>query len=300
MSLRAAFRVRPVYLLVVERVLANLSLEEIEEIGRGIDKLVQQRDAIVAQLYRTMLFLASLMILIFLIEINLVAIPSTVWGVQLTLENSPPTIQEDRVNNQDIFIFGFLLIGNIIALLFSGAMVKGFMLEFLLKAYCWLKAEGPCRYVGGLTCRFYAFVFELISEQECVGVSTLITRIAKIVHIIMVVVLPLTFIFLYCSVLLVALVKFWSGPPTSAKLLGASLEVWYFWSLVFFNTLTLSVYAFAFFPCLVPAMPRQRLQQLVEQRATQLWELAGKPAGKYKKIDQVAERQIKLSLHLQE
>jgi hypothetical protein len=275
-------------------------LEDIEDIGKSIDKIVKQRDAIISQIYRTMFFLASLMILIFLIEINLVAIPSTVWGVRLTVDNPSSASQQDLVNNQDIFIFGFLLIGNIIALLFSSAMVQGFMLEFLLKAYCRLKSDGPCRYVAGATYQFYAFVFGLISEQGRVGVPPLITRISSVIHWVTVVVIPLTFILAYCSVLLLALVRFWTETPTGIKLLGIEVELWYFGILVFFNALTLSFYAFAFFPCLVPMISQQSLQDLIDQRTNSLWESAGKPTGKYKEISQVAERQVKLGLHLQD
>jgi hypothetical protein len=296
-----AFRVRPVYLLVVERVLSNISLEEIEEIGKGIDKIVKKRDDIVSQLYRTMFFLASTLILIFLIEINLVAIPSTVWGVRITIDNPPSATEpQQEVNNQDMFIFGFLLIGNVVALLFSSAMVKAFILEFVLKTYCWLKFDGPSRYISELTYRFYVFVFGLISEQDRAGVPKLITRISGGIHWVTVLVLPLTFIFVYCLVLLRALIRFWTEDPTGIKLLGANVELWYFSILVFFNVLTLSFYVFAFFPCPVSVVSQQHLQALINQRANDLWERAGKPTGKYKEIERIAERQVKLGLHVHE
>src|SRR6516164_8805622 len=68
-------RIRPVYLIVIERVLSFMTFDDVEQIGKNLDKIIKQRDDIVSQIYRTMLFLASLLILVFLIEINVVEIP---------------------------------------------------------------------------------------------------------------------------------------------------------------------------------------------------------------------------------
>src|ERR1700686_4153975 len=115
------FIIRPVYLLVLEKVLSFISLSEIEEIGKNIDRIMKHRDGIVSQIYKTIFFLVTLLILVFLIEANLIAIPSTVWGVKLTFDapGASSPAQQDVVNNRDMFIFGFLLVGNIVALLFS-------------------------------------------------------------------------------------------------------------------------------------------------------------------------------------
>jgi hypothetical protein len=279
------FRIKPAYLLVTERALSYISFKEMEEIGKNIDKITKQRDDIVSQIYRSMLFLASLLILIFLIEINLVTIPSTVWGVQLTT---------DKVNNQDMFIFGFLLIGNIIALLFSSAMVKMFMLEYILKTYCTLSADGVGRYVSGMTTRFYVFVFGLVAEQNAIGVPAVILKTCRLIHWITVVILPVMFIVLYCSVFIRALLKFWTELPSGTYIFGQTVELWYFILLLFFNALTLSFYAFAFFPCPVSTPSPERLEKLTEARASELWEKAERPKGKLVEIEILAERQMKL------
>ena len=197
-----------------------------------------------------------------------------------------------------MFIFGFLLVGNIVALLFSSAMVKMFMLEFVLKTYCWLSSDGPGRYISGVTYRFYVFVFGLIAEQRGAGIPRPITLASSAIHLITVVVLPMTFILVYCTVLMDALVRFWTEKPTGATLLGANVELWYFAILVFFNILTLSFYAFAFFPCPVPAIPAERLRELVAERFNELWELAGRPEGRDQEIRDIAGRQIKLRYHV--
>jgi hypothetical protein len=227
--------------------------------------------------------------------------PKFLGQVSITIDNLPSATEpQQEVNNQDMFIFGFLLIGNVVALLFSSAMVKAFILEFVLKTYCWLKFDGPSHYISGLIYRFYVFVFGLISEQDRAGVPKLITTISSGIHWVTVLVLPLTFIFVYCLVLLRALIRFWTEDPTGIKLLGANVELWYFCILVFFNVLTLSFYAFAFFPCPVSVVSQQQLQALINQRANDLWEQAGKPTGKYKEIERIAERQVKLRLHVHE
>jgi len=299
-SPRKRFKIRPVYLLVVERVMSFMTFNEIEEINKNIDKISKQRDDIVSQIYRTMLFLASLLILVFLIEINLVAIPNTVWGVKLTFDNAGASAQgqQDAVNNNDMFIFGFLLIGNIIALLFSSAMVKMFMLEYMLDTHSSLRVNGPSRYVANLTYRFYVFVFGLIAEQINAGVPKSVTSVSRLIHGVTVIVLPITFIFLYCSVLLRALFRFWTEVPSGIYLFGTNVEFWYFAILVFFNVLTLSFYAFAFFPCLTRTIPDDELGREIEKRASELWDEAGKPEGKFHEAELLAERQIKLRHHM--
>src|ERR1700720_1040582 len=150
-------RIRPVYLLVIERVMSRISLDEILEIEKNADKIVKQRDDIVAQLYKTMLFLSTLMIFIFLIEVNLAGIPDNLLGI-VKLQSQTDTV-----------IFGFLLIGNVVALLFSSAMVKMFTLEYVLASYWALRSEGPRRYIAGVTYRFYVFIFDLIGQQTGAG-----------------------------------------------------------------------------------------------------------------------------------
>jgi hypothetical protein len=277
-----------------------ISLSEVDEISKNVDSIIKQRNAIVSQIYKTMLFLVSLLILVFLIEINLVEIPSTVSGVKLTIGNSgaPSQGSQNVVNNVDIFIFGFLLIGNIIALLFSSAIVKMFMLEYMLNTYASLRSNGPGRYVAGIMYRFYVFIFGLIADQIDSGVPKLVTRVSRAIHYITVIVLPLTFIFLYCSVLLHALVRFGTETPSGIKLFGVNVELWYFATLVFFNILTLSFYAFAFFPCTIRMTSVEKLKPQIERRTRELWEAAGKPEGKFRDIELLAERQIKLRNHL--
>ena len=301
MCVTKAIKARPIYLLVVERVLSHIALEELEKLEKNLDKIAKKRDDIVSQLYRTMFFLASLLILIFLIEINLIAIPSTVWGVRITVDKSSSLAQsEDVVNNQDILIFGLLLIGNIVALLFSSAMVKGFMLEYIIKTYYSLTADVPDRFIAGATYRFYVFVFGLIAEQKQLGMPKVIRQIAEGIHWTTVVVLPLTFICLYCFVLGRALTLFWNKSPGGIDLLGINIEMWYFWVLVFFNAVTLSFYAFAFFPYPIPVISYERFQELVKQRANDLWEQAGRPSHKQQEIELLAERQVRLGFSVRE
>jgi hypothetical protein len=220
-------RIRPVYLIVIERVLSFMTFDDVEQIGKNLDKIIKQRDDIVSQIYRTMLFLASLLILVFLIEINVVEIPPTVWGVKLNVPGGTAA-QGQEVNNQDVFIFGFLLIGNIIALLFSSAMAKMFMLEYMLDIYSSLRASGPTQYIAKLSYRFYVFIFGLIADQAAYGVPKPVAAVSRAIHWITVVVLPITFIFLYCSVLLRALFRFWKEDPFGVDLFGLAVETWYF------------------------------------------------------------------------
>jgi DUF2934 family protein len=272
-------RIRPVYLLVVERVMSRISLDDILEIEKNLDKIAKQRDDIVAQLYKTMLFLSTLMIFIFLIEVNLAGLPETLMGFKLS-------------SSADTAIFGFLLIGNIVALLFSSAMVKMFVLEYVLDSYWALRSEGPRRYIANVTYRFYVFIFDLIGQQTGAGVPKFITRLSRIIHVATVLILPITFISIYCSVLYIALLKFWAQSSTDR------LELWYFAVLVFFNLLTLSLYAFAFFPCPARGLSYDVLESEIKERANALWENAGRPKGRFTEIEQLAERQIKLRHHL--
>jgi hypothetical protein len=283
---------------VIERVLSFISVEEVEEIGRNIEKIIKQRDAIVSQIYRTRFFLATLLILVFLIEINLVKIPSTVWGVRLNFDQpGASTAQQDVINNQDLFIFGFLLIGNIVALLFSSAMVKMFTLEYVLETYASLRSEGPGLYVASITYRFYVFIFGLIADQASIVPRSIVTA-ARGIHWITVVALPLTFISFYCVVLLRALVRFWTEKPSGVELLGTNVEFVYFIVLALCNGLTLSLYAFAFFPCVTRAITDEEFDRQAELRANALWEAAGSPEGKYRDIEQLARRQIRLRHHM--
>lgn len=300
MSYFGRFIVRPVYLLVLEKVLSFISLSEIEELGKNIDRIMKQRDDIVSQIYKTMFFLVTLLILVFLIEANLIAIPSTVWGVRLTLDAPGQSLpsQQDVVNNRDMFIFGFLLVGNIVALLFSSAMVKMFMLEYVLDTLSSLQCDGPGRYIASVTQRFYVFTFGLIADQKGSGVPPSVTSASRAIHWITVIVLPITFIFLYCSVLLRALIKFWTEAPSGTNILWISIEHWYFGILIFFNALTLSFYAFSFFPCVTRALSAEELDREIVKRANELWEKAGKPKGKFDEIERLAQRQIKLRYHM--
>jgi len=53
--------------------------------------------------------------------------------------------------------------------------------------------------------------------------------------------------------------NFGPRPPTGIELLGANIEFWYFREiLIFFNALTLSFYAFAFFPWPVSTISQLR------------------------------------------
>jgi len=141
------------------------------------------------------------------------------------------------------------------------------------------------------------------------GVPRPITKASSLIHWITVVVLPLTFIFSYCSVLMRALVRFWTEQSSGIDIFGQKVELsldkkliifgqkvelWYFVTLVFFNTLTLSFYAFAFFPCRVFTISPKRMAKLIEERATELWEMAEKPEGKFDEIKLLAGRQIRL------
>jgi hypothetical protein len=88
---------------------------------------------------------------VFLLEIKAVSFKTELWGMQLNAD-------------QDELIFGLLLLGNLIALLFATAMMKGFMLEFMLKGYFYICGTGNSQFVTGLAHRFYPFTFGLIAE----------------------------------------------------------------------------------------------------------------------------------------
>jgi hypothetical protein len=292
MSFPGGFRIRPVYLLVIEKVLSFMTLSEVQQIEKGIGDITKQRDNIVSQIYKIMTFLTSLLILVLLIELNVIAIPNAAWGVTVHYGDA------DRMNNQDIFIFGFLLVGNIVALLFSSAMVKMFMLEYLIDTYCSLRVEGPSRYIASVAYRFYVFIFGTISDQKGAGIPNAVTLASRVIHCITVIVLPITFIVLYCCVLALALTRFWTEAPSGMSILGTQVELWYVLLLSFFNLVTLSLYAFAFFPCITRVLSEEDLAREIEARADLLWEKAGRPRGTLREIELLAERQIKLRYHM--
>src|SRR5580658_219043 len=104
-------RLAPLYLIVIERIVSELSLDDLNVIENSLDRFTKQRDDIVSQIYRTMRFLATAMILVFLLEIKAVSFNGVFWGLNLNADESE-------------LIFGLLLLGNLIALLFATAMMK--------------------------------------------------------------------------------------------------------------------------------------------------------------------------------
>ena len=177
-------------------------------------------------------------------------------------------------------------------------MVKMFMLEYLIDTYCSLRADGASRYIASVAYRFYVFIFGTISDQKDAGIPRAITLASRAIHWITVVVLPITFIALYCCVLYWALKGFLIGDPSGVDLFGTRIELWYVLVLSFFNLLTLSLYAFAFFPCVTRVLSEEDLARSIEERTNVLWEKAGRPRGSLREIELLAERQIKLRYHM--
>jgi hypothetical protein len=303
-------RLAPLYLAIVERTVAELSLADLDGIENKIDKLTKQRDEIVSQIYRTMRFLATVMILVFLLELKAVSFKGELWGMNLKADQSE-------------LIFGLLLIGNLIALLFATAMTKMFMLEFVLKSYFYLRDEGNSLFITGIAYRFYAFTFGLIGERSNNSLPSTITRPSRVIHALTIILLPLTYIFAYTAVLLLALQSFsqspLNGPPVSLPpsvihllapfaplkdflspslasnlIFGHRPQFWYFVLLCLFNLLTLSVYAFVFFPCKRPKLSKAQMPQLIAEKAYRLWDGAGRPEGRDDEIWLIAERQLKM------
>jgi hypothetical protein len=310
-------RFAPLYSLVVERLVSELSLDDLGLIESNLDKLMKQRDEIVSQIYRTMRFLATVMILVFLLEIKAVSFKGELWGMNLNADRGE-------------LIFGLLLIGNVIALLFSTAMMRMFIIEFVLKSYLYLRGEGNRLFVNGISYRFFAFTFGLIAEQKTNGLSKSVTIPSQISHAATIVILPLTYILSYVVVLGIALFGFWrpevtsvlhaayppsfsyinipvsalsvvtapTSPALTPYLLGYRPELWYLVVLLAFNLLTLSVYMFVFFPCRRPTIPRSDIQRLTEDKAYRLWDGAGHPMGRDLELWVIAERQIKVMYNL--
>jgi hypothetical protein len=305
---RAGRELIPLYLSVIERTVSEFNLTDIDEVTNNIDKITKQRDDIVSQLYRTMKFLATVMILVFLLEIKAVAFKGEIWGLNLKAD-------------QGELVFGLLLMGNLIALLFATAMMKMFMIEFILRSYLYLREEATNLFVFGLTYRFYAFTFGLIADQSTRGVPKGITVPSRFIHAATIILLPLTYILAYVGVLFIALRGFWKDAfalppingyplhyqdiivafqslwenvPTVPVILGRQPQFWYFVLLCLFNLLTLSVYAFVFFPCRRPTLPRTSITQLTANKAYQLWDAAGQPTGRDRETWLIAERQVKM------
>jgi hypothetical protein len=306
-------RLAPLYLIVIERIVSELSLDNLNVIENSLDRFTKQRDDIVSQIYRTMRFLATAMILVFLLEIKAVSFNGVFWGLNLNADESE-------------LIFGLLLLGNLIALLFATAMMKMFMIEFVLKSYFYLRGEGHKLFVAGIAHRFFAFTFGLIAEQRAIGLSKKITIPSHINHALTIILLPLTYILAYLAVLFIALRGFWrhihpslpSSLPSSVHQSLISLvtsnnvcvsnvntsefsfflphqpQFWYLLLLFMFNLLTLSVYAFVFLPLLRPPATKADMGRLTAEKAYRLWDGAGRPSGRDLEIWLIAERQIRV------
>lgn len=270
----------PLYLLVIEAVISNLTLKDFEALKENALAIAKQRDDIVAQMYKSLRFLATLMILIFLMEMKVVTIPTSVWSVHIRA--SAPTI-----------IFGLLLIGNVVALLLSSAMMKMFMLEFILKHYASFREEGAKSFFSGLAYRFYAFTFGVVSEHGGETVPIIIRKLAHIIHIITVIMLPILYIAAYNIVLSRAIIDLYESEP-SILIFEISIESWYIFILMIFNMLTSSFYIFVFFPCHKKKISADTADNIIKYRAYRLWETAECPDNRELEIWLLAEKQVRL------
>jgi Protein of unknown function (DUF2934) len=195
----------------------------------------------------------------------------------------------------------------------------------VLKSYFYLRGEGRKLFVTGIAYRFFAFTFGLIAEQRVIGLPTKITVLSNINHAMTIILLPLTYILVYLTVLFIALRGFWRNihpslpssvhqalllSPASGNVfvpntntgfsffLPHQLQFWYLLVLCIFNLLTLSVYAFVFLPLPRPAFAKADMGRLTAEKAYSLWDAAGRPSGRDLEIWLIAERQIKVLYNL--
>jgi hypothetical protein len=169
------FAVRPLYRHVVATMMHSLSLDQVAKIEGNMSILIKQRDDNVLRMYRTLLLLATLLLLIFLMENNIVDISKK---TDVTLSGIPFTVE-----NRDLFIFVALLVGNFVALMHSTIFVKMFMLEAFIEIFSGLSDELRTGHIQQFSYGFPAFLYGFISRVGGDAVSPLVRITYKCLHL---------------------------------------------------------------------------------------------------------------------
>jgi hypothetical protein len=271
---------RPLYLFIVGRVLAGIDMHQIESLTQNLEKLTKQRDEIAARIEKIMLFLVSTLLVIFLVIYDVVSDSPGLFGF--------------KISSKIYFIFFFLLVGNLIALLHAGAMLKMFILEGIISFSVDDASNSPDQPISFITSRFFTFSYKFISRQDNSVVQYPIRLIAKIINIVMNIFIPITYMSFYVYVLAVSLKLIWYFPVAADNNLPMPPVELLCGTLLLANAITLFVYAFMFVPIPVKRLEPDELQIALERRAYALWERNGCPNGLHEMHWNLAEKQIRL------
>jgi hypothetical protein len=293
MSLRKikAYRWPAVYTLIVEDAMAGVTQDELSKIDEHLEDLVKIRDELVRRIEKSMMFLATLLIFIALVEANIIT-TLKILGLEFTASQ---TIY---------FVFFGLVIGNLVALLNSTAMFKMFIVESLIEHFIDVRYDRGYRRFIGILVRFFAFSYKVFFRDISGAVPAVIARLSAILHRFTVVLLPFAYILCYLLVLVGGLeyIKYSNveQQPTSH---GDQVVPQYpitqgernllFGSLLALNFITLPIHLFTFFPVPIQQLSNEEYNRKVSLRAYELWEESGRPVGRDVEQWFQAEREIR-------
>ncbi len=197
--------------------------------------LVERRDKLVHRTERYMLFLVSILILIFL-EINDIIRITTLFGLNLE------AVSKEFIDGRTLFVFGFLLIGNLIALLHSGAMSKFFLLERLIERSIKEAYVGREQIISLVAMSFFPLVYNVLAGYtNSLKIKPGILAYIQYCHYATLIMAPLAYIIFYLVVLFQGLVML-------TKSDSYFVSVGFVAILIVANLITLPLHAFTFFP----------------------------------------------------
>lgn len=206
--------------------------------------LAKARDELVKRTERYMLFLASVLIVIFLVINELIQVPK-IFGIEFN-SNGPGdgTATAMRIDGHILFAFGFLLIGNLIALLHSGAMLKLFLAESLLQRSLKITHEGRDRVLALVALAFFPYIYRVIDETIDLHSDRSLRALNRFCHVATIVSVPFTYIGFYLLVLLQGLWMMWQHE-------SIVVSVGFVAVLLLANAVTLTLHAYTFLPRVV-------------------------------------------------
>jgi hypothetical protein len=299
----------PVYLLYVDDTITRATKSDLDELAKNIDKYVKVRDDLVGRIEKAMLFLATVLILIFFVLLRIIDVPKML------------NIEFTNNRRQVYFVFTFLLIGNIVALLYSTAMLKMFMMESLIDRFSSIYYTPTYKSLNEILLRFFTFTYELISEQASGFVPRSVRRVSRILHYFTTFLIPTGYMAFYIFVLWIGLSYIadtqsnhnvrsthWpvikdikllemadSSKPANDEISKEERKI-LFWALVGFNAVTLPIYAFTFLPVPVRRLSENEFFEKVKKRANEIWEEEGCPEGRAAEHWSKAEQEVRLRM----
>ena len=244
----------PVYALVVENSIAHASAADLEDLAGNIDKYVKMRDELATRIEKSMIFLATVLVLVFFVLLRIIDTPKI-----LDIEFSGSD------HRRVYFVFAFLLIGNIIALLYATAMLKMFMVETLIGRFIALSYRETYQPFAAILFRFFPFSYALIAREVGRSTPRFIVRLGSGLNVFTTVGLPILYMAFYAAVLVQGLNYIRSADSDAPRPPGQSVETVttarampddtagitrdvLFWTLTVANAITLPVYLFTFLP----------------------------------------------------